>query len=220
MTHTYDHKDQVALIVASGPSSGMITQQYLEKFREHYKEQGTVIIGTNNVWNVASGSPLFADYGVILDRDFLAKNQGPMNTYRKLNPAFIPVLGFKPRNDVLGKWHQINILTDRTAEFEPAYEFGQYFHGLSSGVAAIQFALHCGVSKILLIGHDLCCHEGKTHGNGKRNNIELDKNYPQGRDMMIGYMWVYEQAKSLGVDVLNLSPISELNFIPKPVNAE
>ena len=188
----------------------MILPRNLQAFAD---KRNAVVIGTNNVWNVLSGFPLKADHVVMLDKDFWMKGWKNWLGYSGCFQDCVPVLGFEP-NPPPKSFIPIKIELQRLASASPAYERGRYFHGMSSGCAAIQFALHAGVTEIFLLGHDLRVAEGKTHGNGVRTNHELVQNYPQGRGMIQGYQVAYEHAQKLGVNMVNLSPVSALTFIP------
>lgn len=203
------HKGRAALVCASGPSLA----QFGPFLREYIPGTDMVVWGTNCVFNVAGGEPLPCDYLVVLDDSLWEQNHRQFMRYLKQYPNALPCLAFNPQEDL--RYHFVGINMGKTPDTSPEYEPGSYFHGSSSGVAAIQMAMHCGCNPIYLVGHDCGTIDGKTHGHGVRSDHELRDNYPQGLTMLAGYGVVAKHAKQIGVEIYNLSPHSRLACFEK-----
>lgn len=200
-----------AFVVASGPSAGMVNPDVVRRFGLN-----RITIGTNDVWRVLDGEPMECDFFVILDRKFYEDNWKHIAEYRIQRPRSMPVTYFEMDTPHLRI--PIDLQCDAREEMRrdiPApYDPNRYFHGHSSGVAACQFALRLGCKRIYLLGHDLISLPHKTHGFGVRQ-LEKETNYSQGLTMQPGYDLLARHADELGVEVVNLSPISALTQFPK-----
>lgn len=205
------HKGHPALVVASGPSTGMYS---LETIQSLVRELGCFVWGTNNVFNVCNGNPLPCNYFVILDDSFWIGHRVKLAEYMRKFPVAIPILHFDPYEQGI-RYQRIAIELSRTPDTKPVYEQNVYFHGNSSGITAVQMAMHCGCDPIFLLGHDCGVVNGRTHGNGVRSSGELESGYPQGLQMISGYATLAEHARKLGVRVYNLSPVSKLECFEK-----
>jgi hypothetical protein len=200
------HKGEVALVVASGPSTGLVGA---ERIRDFALDHAAVVYGVNEAWRICDGRPLpMCDYLCCLDdhswRDWWL-HQG-LKTFVESTGA-LQLLGFDPPFPGVD-YQRIPINTAALPGTNPPYKPNAYFHGLSSGVAACQHALHCGFETVYLLGHDLCGYGGKTHGHGARAGY--NGQYGQGREMFEGYRVLRDHAVGLGVELVNLSPISSL----------
>lgn len=205
------HKGRAALCMASGPSAGMIPLADIQELRE---ESHCITWATNDVWKCCGGHPLpGADYLVILDDHFWSGYREQIGKYMMNHaPSCLPVLCHDPDEQL--RFQRIAIDTGNTARGQ-AYSAGAFFHGHSSGNAAVQMAMHCSCNPIYLIGHDLCAHDGKTHGAGVRDRHELAGNYPQGEMMMAGYKLLAEHAAAQKTRIVNLSPVSRIECFEK-----
>lgn len=204
------HTGRPALVVASGPSAGMVSPAVLHSFVWKHK---AVVWGTNNLWNVLGGAPLSADYAVVLDDHFFSAWRMEFAAYFNAHPHTRLVTCFPPDNAYDYQYIPIDIGKLPTTEWP--YVENEYFNGNSSGCAAIQMAMHCGCDPIYLLGHDLTTFKGKTHGFGCRSSDELTGQYPQGRVMEAGYKLLAKHARTLGRTIYNLSPISVLDCFPR-----
>ena len=203
------HKSQPAIVCASGPSM----HRYGPHLAELIPRSDYVTWGTNCVFNVARGEPLPCDYLMILDDALWEQNHKQFMAYLKAHPYTLPCLAFTPHESI--RYHHVGINMHATPDQQPAYRPGSYFHGSSSGVAAIQMAMHCGCNPIYLVGHDCGVIDGNTHGHGVRSGHELKDDYPQGLTMLAGYGVVAAHAKRIGIEVYNLSPNSRLTCFEK-----
>lgn len=198
------HVGRAAFIAGCGPSMAMVRRDAITNF---VRENNCVLWVVNSPWNVCNGLPLNgADYLLMLDENFWISNRDKIVVYLLENPQCLLVVGWQLQED--RKYQRIAINIGAEAKTNPQYRVNSYFHGNSSGVAAIQMALHCGCNPIYLLGHDCTISNGMTHGNGVRRESELVNKYPQGKTMVDGYNHVAKQAKELGRRVVNLSPCS------------
>lgn len=197
----------VAFCTASGPSMTAWPYEQLARLCSL-----STCWGTNNAYNVCGGRPLPAcRYLVVLDRDFWEGHREQLRGYLAATGC-TPCLFHQPSEDLA--YLQVAVNQGRTADTDPAYEPGRYWHGQSSGVAAVQMALHARPRVIFLLGHDCQAACGKTHGHGVRTDEELRRNYPQGKNMLPAYRVLAAHAKQLGVEIYNLSPFSAVQDFP------
>lgn len=203
-------KGRPAVVVASGPSTAMLAEQ--GELTKLIEQTGAVVFTTNDPWRCAKGKPVPSDFLVILDETFWMAWREELDKYLAAHRDCVPCLCFDPMMDV--DYHPLNINIHATPDTDPSYEVGCYFHGLSSGIAAIQMAMQAGCDPIYIVGHDCCVANGKTHGFGVRTSEELSGDYPQGKSMLAGYGVLAKHAASLGVRVLNLSGVSALTCFP------
>lgn len=203
-------KGREAFIVASGPSAGLTRPGAIQKFSHN-----RLTIGTNDVWRVDNGKPLECDFFVILDIKFYEDHWQEIFDYQQprnsIPITFFPIDRKHLRIPIDMNWDANHSKFCDKIKYDP----DRYFHGHSSGVAAVQFAMHAGCKKIYLLGHDLSTIPSRTHGFGTRQREKTG--YEQGLTMRAGYDLLAMHARELGVDIINLSAISRLDqFKKKP----
>lgn len=201
------HEGSRAFVAASGPSMGLFPRERILAYAE-----GMVKWATNNAWEVCRGAAFPAEYLVIMDEHFFLRHEEKVLAYLAEYDATL-VTSFNVSR--LRKWQKVPVPMTAFAKDRPPYRVNEYFHGKSSGVVAIQMALHAGCSEIHLLGHDCTTAHGMTHGNGVRHQHELVRGYPQGKQMVAGYELVAEHARQLGVRTVSLSPVSTLQCFEK-----
>jgi len=81
----------------------------------------------------------------------------------------------------------------------------------NSGAAAISLAVHFGVKRIILLGFDMCLGDKGSHWHGSHGN----KKPPPFARHLKGFPAIAEDAKKIGVEVLNTSPMSTIEVFPK-----
>jgi hypothetical protein len=86
----------------------------------------------------------------------------------------------------------------------------------NSGAAAISFAYHLGVKRIVLLGFDMVLDsKRKSHWHGSHvPNATKPKSPPFARHLR-GFPLIAEDAKRLGLEILNASSISVIDVFPK-----
>ena len=77
---------------------------------------------------------------------------------------------------------------------------------LNSGAAAISFAVNAGCKRIVLLGFDMHTDGGKGHWHNLYNN---KMNMPFDKHLM-GFEQIAQDAKRLGIEILNASPDSAI----------
>jgi hypothetical protein len=82
----------------------------------------------------------------------------------------------------------------------------------NSGAAAINFAVHAGAKRILLLGFDMVLQDSRSHwhrvykkNTHKNDFIRFIQKFPA----------IAKDAKSRGIEILNVSPISAIDCFPK-----
>lgn len=105
--------------------------------------------------------------------------------------------------------------TDQSYKFDKGYrgicmEPGRIAWGGNSGYAGINLAIQLGAKRVILLGYDMC---GKSHWHGEHHkSVRKPFNFP---------MWIQRfdemarDAKLMGVEIINCSPISALKCFPK-----
>lgn len=204
------HQGRVALIAATGPSLSSVPLHTLEAL---VARENAVVWGVNDVWRSHREGALGCDYYVVLDERYLTTHAEPVLAYLGKFPKCLPCFAFTPDLDL--RYYELRIDMHKTPETDPEYVRSHYWHGLSSGVAAVQMAMHAGCSTIYLIGHDCRAAGPKTHAFGRRSVDEAKGNYPQGSRMLDAYAVLSRHAKALGIDVFNLSAISAIDSFPR-----
>jgi hypothetical protein len=210
------HKGRCAIVLGCGPSCKTAD---LGQLIDLHKASGAVALATNNVWEVMDGRAFpSADYLVTLDEEFWGYKRSEVASYLRDNPFCLPVLGFEP-NEAL-RFMRVHIDIAVEAQSVGAYQCGAYFFGKSSGIAAIQLAFFSGIRDVMLLGHDLCSHQGNSHGYGPRRREEVVESYPQGKEMFSGYAVLARHAAEIGARVVNMSQISAIDCFPRSTVAE
>lgn len=208
------HKGRPALVIASGPSSGLVDPDAVRRLLD---ETNPVVFATNDADRSMGGKPVpRLDYLMIIDGHLWDDRYHQLRALLAANPGSLLIAGFECQEDVdyIYTPTGINLDPNQLGPSNIDYVIGQLFHGFSSGVAAIQIAMWMGCGPIYLLGHDLQCVGGKTHGFGVREAGEVSKNYPQRTQMFAGYETIAYHATKIGVEVVNLSPCSALTYFP------
>ncbi len=85
----------------------------------------------------------------------------------------------------------------------------------NSGVAAMNFATHAGVKRIILLGFDMKPLEGKTHYHSGIRNYRNSTVPATFRKFLRSFPNVATDAKKMKVEILNVSPESALTCFRK-----
>lgn len=86
----------------------------------------------------------------------------------------------------------------------------------NSGAAAINLAVHFGVKRIILLGFDMCLDKGKVshwHGNHAKPGERIKP--PPFKRHLVGFPMIAQDAKNMGVKIINASPNSAINVFSK-----
>jgi len=86
----------------------------------------------------------------------------------------------------------------------------------NSGAAAISLAAHLGVRQILLLGFDMSLDKNKvSHWHGSHGKPYEKKRNPPFQRHLIGFPAIAKDAKTRGIEILNLSPKSAIKDLKK-----
>jgi len=88
----------------------------------------------------------------------------------------------------------------------------------NSGAAAISLAHHLGVCRINLLGFDMTMDDKKTYSHWHGSHMlpgQKAKRTPPFQKHLKGFPAIAKDAKSLGIEIYNLSPISKIDCFPK-----
>lgn len=193
------HRGRTAIVFGSGPSMRLYPRSTIIGLSD---KLNAVRWAVNDAWRVLDGRDCPADYLVILDDHYYRDRRDNVRAYLARYRNCLPAFAFDLNEPVAYLRLHINI--GDTPDTSPPYSCNEYFHGNSSGITAIQMAMHAGCNPIYLLGHDCApAPDGTTHGFGNRDKGK----YPQGLTMLDGYKTIHEHASRLGVRVVNLSPI-------------
>lgn len=218
------HKGRAALVLATGPSASMVNA---DAIFDLVKKRKCVTWVVNDPDRVLKGDPFpGADYLLVLDEQYWSDRRAAIGKYLMANPFCLPVLNFDPP-ERLFRYQKISIDVATEAGGAGEYVANHYFYGKSSGIAAIQMAMHAGCTLIYLLGHDCIAHQGRSHSYGVRRPEEANatkespNGYPQGqRDMIASYAVLAKHAEQIGVRIVNLSPISALDCFERRTIAQ
>lgn len=87
----------------------------------------------------------------------------------------------------------------------------------NSGAASISVAAHLGVKKIILLGFDMTMDKNSkySHFHGShRKPSDIIKSPPFQRHLK-GFPAIAEDAKNMGIEIINASPKSEIDLFPR-----
>ncbi len=203
------HPGATAFVLASGPSAALHSTATLQEF---VRKHNAVVWTVNDAWRVVGGLPMpVSNYHVVLDSEHFDLHRANHIEYLYRTKSLL-CCAFDPPTAI--QHYRININLGALPEQDPPYQYMHYWHPHSSGVASAVMAMHCGVSRIYLLGHDCTTAGTNTHGFGKRHDGELRQNYPQGQQMLVAYALLAKHAKQLGIDIYNISPISAIKSFP------
>lgn len=87
----------------------------------------------------------------------------------------------------------------------------------NSGAAAINLAVHFGVKRIMLLGFDMSLDQNKvSHWHGSHGAPDKKKKrVPSFARHLIGFPQIAEDAKAMGVEILNVNPNSAIEAFSK-----
>lgn len=87
----------------------------------------------------------------------------------------------------------------------------------NSGAASISLAAHLGVKRIYLLGFDMRRINEVTHWHGGHRPVDIKgkKILPPFKRHLIGFPAIAKDAKRMKIEIINVSPDSEINVFPK-----
>lgn len=81
----------------------------------------------------------------------------------------------------------------------------------NSGAAAMTLASHLGVNRIVLLGFDMNAPQGVSHFHSEYNQKRL----PPFAKHLVGFKQIAEDAKQMGIEIINCSMESAIDIFPK-----
>ena len=183
---------ETAFIIGGGPS---VNDTDLSLIR------GRKIIGVNNAYSLG------ADIGWFGDKKWIDWNYEEFKAFKGIRASCNP-------NNALIKnekydWIQF---VRRGKVFGLDTTKGFVSWNKSSGNSAISLAYQLGCRRIVLIGFDL---DDDENGNSNYHSGHKQKNNPPYTKFLEALKIIAEDAKELGVEILNASPTSACNSFPK-----
>ena len=87
----------------------------------------------------------------------------------------------------------------------------------NSGASAIGLAVHFGVKRIILLGFDMCLDQNRdSHWHGPHHpELSKKKKSPPFMRHLMGFPQIAEDAKRMGIEILNVNPDSAIDVFPK-----
>jgi len=194
-----DWQDECVAIVAAGPS---INQADVDKLRdrihvvainESYKlcKWADILYSCDDAWwRLVNGAKDFPALKISQDKDAVARFPDIKRIKVKL------VKGIIIHDLLMDEW-------------------GEVGGGGNSGFQCINLLAQSGVTAIALLGFDMCNRNGQIHWHGRHPspmNNPIEYNYQQWRDRL---HQVKPKLDVLGIDIVNCSPISTLQYYPR-----
>lgn len=182
-------KGETAFIIASGPS---VAQQNVSAL------EGRKVIAINSSWQAAP----FAQYCFFGDRRWWAENEKALEAYKGQLVTCAP--------NAFGQ--RLKKIEKKSAPPGVWPEPNGVVMGRTSLQAAMNFAVHLGVSRIVLLGADMQADGERTHHHAPHPWPQKPGCWDQ---QMKTLVQTVEPLQALGVEVLNTSPVSRLPWWPK-----
>lgn len=163
------------------------------------------VIGINNAYQIGTWMDMvfFGDYSwYLIHRNKLAK-------WPKIKATCSPRFDTRRDNSENIKYvqkdhgHRLGISSDRRKVS---------WNG-NSGAAAISLAVHMGAKRIILLGFDMHMMHGATHWHG--GHLEKKKRKPPFNRHLKGFPFIAQDAKQMGIEILNASPDSAIKVFRK-----
>lgn len=87
----------------------------------------------------------------------------------------------------------------------------------NSGAASISVAAHLGVKRIILLGFDMAIdnHSKYSHFHGSHRKPEQGIKSPPFKRHLMGFPAIKEDAKNMGIEIINASPKSTIPEFPR-----
>jgi hypothetical protein len=86
-------------------------------------------------------------------------------------------------------------------------------HGSNSGYQAIELAIKLGAKRIILLGYDMKCDNGRSHWHNEPRQADFAD--VAARSMLPHFESLVSPLKALGVNVINATPGSAIECFPK-----
>lgn len=161
------------------------------------------VIGINGAFRLGD----WVDICFFGDRNWYFDNASDLNAYKGILvgcPEFLQCAG----------WQKLNIQhvkkSDKT--YGLTKEPSKVCWNFNSGSAAINLAYHLGCTRIILLGFDM---DLSSSGTGHWHNLYNGKTNMPFAKHLAGFEQIAIDAKQLGIEIINASPLSKIENFPK-----
>lgn len=198
LAQQFDIPSEIIENVTSGKSLPLIYFPYLSPIYEKH------VIGVNNAYVLGP----WIDCLFFGDCSWYLVHRPEIAKWPNLKVTCCPRFGNKPQNKCEG----IKFLAkDSERRQGISLNPGKVSWNSNSGAAAINLAVHFGVKRILLLGFDMV-GMGKGHHWHKGHGAKKAPPYPR---HLKGFPQIAEDAKNIGIEILNVSPNSVIESFPR-----
>ena len=196
LTDIFDIPSEVVLAVTGGEAPLSEYSPFLSPLHNKHT------IAINGTYKLG----LWVDVCFFGDNSWYLGNRQALASWPKLKVSCAPWFASRTNHEAikyLGKDpKRLGISTDRT----------KLCWGHHSGCAAINLAAHLGAKRIYLIGFDMkLSHEGRSHCHFEYRTASK---HPPFRIHLRAYPFIAEDARKMGIQVINLSPNSAIKDLP------
>lgn len=165
------------------------------------------IIGVNNAYQI----------GHWIDILFFG-DCGWYNVHRQALIDFPRIKITSCHNRTFDKKENIKVLErDKTHKKGISSNKSKVSWNTNSGAAAISVAAHLGIKRIILLGFDMSLdnHSKYSHFHGSHRKPEQGIKSPPFKRHLLGFPAISEDAKKMGIEIINASPKSTINVFPR-----
>lgn len=189
--------------VCSGKLPKSILSQYMQALHSHH------VIGVNTAYQLGS----WVDVCFFGDMSFYATNRKQLAKFPGLKISCSEKIPLKCRRLENIKVIKQDWLKPTGITTNP----NMLSWNRNSGAASINLAVHFGVKKIILIGFDMDLSNDKEHSHwfGYYSKHKLSFADAVFQRQLVGFPLIAEDAKSLGVEIINANPKSKIESFPK-----
>lgn len=161
------------------------------------------VIGINGAFKLGE----WIDICYFGDRNWYFDNKKELDTFKGTVVGcaeFLQVEGWQKEN--------VRFVKKSTLPYGIETEKGHVRWNYNSGLSAINLAYHLGCKRVILLGFDMALNsEGKGHWHNQYNGVT---NMPFARHL-VGVDTIAEDAKRLGLEIINASQTSVMTQFPK-----
>ncbi len=183
--------DQTCYIIGGGPSINDVDPEIL---------RGKRIITTNNSYQLFP----FAEFCFFFDFDWFQQHKEGLARFTGIKVSIAEKTKSIP-------WVR-SMIRGAASTLAPKNATGVLNHGVNSGHAAVNLAVHFGVSKIILIGFDMRIVEGKHNYHNQHEKKMLDNIYTE--TFIPNFDSLVDPLKERKVEIVNTTLGSALTFFP------
>jgi len=201
MPRQFGIPEKVIDLVQSGASRPSIYSPYLEPIHDRH------VIGVNNAYQIGT----WLDVLFFGDCAWYLPHRNRLSAWPKIKVTCCPRWKGKNKKESEGIHY---IAKDSNRREGLTSDPTKVSWNSNSGAASINLAYHFGARRIILLGFDMNVSDTATHwhtGHGNKPAV-IKKSF----DRHMGkFPKVAEDAKALGIEILNASPTSTLDMFPR-----